>query len=305
MSRTGALLAATLSAFCWGLATVMSKGALARLPPMLLLVVQLASSIAFLWSWVLIRQVGRAAIRDALRVAWLGLLEPGLAYVLGLIGLARTQAASAALIGSSEAMIIAVLAAVLMGERLARTFLPLSAVAIAGLALATDAVSLEPGAWLGNGLILAAAVTAALYVTLSARLVGARDPGLVVACQHLVAGALALLLLPFELGRDTVMLAAVPGETWALAAASGIVQYALAFTFYLAAMRGLAASVVGAFLYLAPVVSLVGAALFLGESPSVQQMLGAAMAIGALLLLSRAGRDTRPADKDPEACPAG
>jgi drug/metabolite transporter (DMT)-like permease len=71
-----------------------------------------------------------------------------------------------------------------------------------------------------------------------------------------------------------------------LALGSGIVQYALAFSFYLAAMRNMATSVVGAFLYLAPVVGLAGAVILLGEKFSALQLTGAVIAVGALVLLS-------------------
>ncbi len=306
LPRKAALAAAALSALCWGLATVMSKGALERLPPITLLVVQLASSVLFLWTLILVRGTRRGELRDALGVAWLGLLEPGVAYALGLAGLARTEAGAAALIGSSEAIMIAVLATILLQERLSRLFFPLSAVAIAGLTLAAGVDGLGSGEWLGNGLIVAATLTAAFYVTLSGRLVGDRDPILVVGCQHLVAGAFALLLLLFEVTSGaTATLGELPSSLWVLAIASGIVQYALAFTFYLAAMRGLAASIVGAFLYLAPVVSLAGAAIFLGEMLSLQQMIGAAMAIGALLLLSRMRAEEGRAKARAPACAAG
>src|SRR5216684_3986466 len=73
---------ATLAALCWGSATVMSKGALDQVPPIALLVIQLASSLTFLWTLLLVRGVRTGAIRDALRIAWLGLLEPGFAFVL-------------------------------------------------------------------------------------------------------------------------------------------------------------------------------------------------------------------------------
>ncbi len=289
LSRSTALLAAALASLCWGLATVMSKGALASVPPLTLLAVQLGSSILVLWTLALLRGVRRDQLRDAARVAWLGLLEPGLAYVLGLCGLALTQAGAAALIGASEAIMIAILAAMLLGERLSRAFFPLSAVAVVGLSLATGA---SAGAlsreWLGDGLIAAATLTAAVYVTFSGRLVGARDPILVIACQHIAACALALLLVPFELGSGAwSTVGQLPFSAWGLAIASGIVQYALAFTFYLFAMRGLAASVVGGFLYLAPVVSLAAAAVFLGETLSAWQLLGAALTLAALLLLIR------------------
>lgn len=278
---------ATLAALCWGSATVMSKGALDRIPPIALLVIQLAGSLAFLWTLLLVRGVRADAIRDALRIAWLGLLEPGLAFVLALVGLVDTQAGIATLIVSSEAPMIAALSAVLLRERLSARFFVLSAAALTGLILASGIRDATSGSVIGDGLIALGTLVAAVYVVLSSRLVAGRDPILVVACQQLVAGLLALVLLPIEIAQHHgVWLDHLPASTWALALGSGIVQYALAFAFYLAAMRSISASLAGTFLYLTPVVGLAGAVIFLDEKFTALQLTGAVIVLGALVLLS-------------------
>jgi drug/metabolite transporter (DMT)-like permease len=299
-------LAATLSALCWGSATVMSKGALGQVPPIMLLVIQLTGSLVFLWTILLARGVRAGALRDALRIAWLGLLEPGLAFVLGLVGLAETQAGNATLIASSEAIMIAALSALLFRERLSLRFFLLSAVALTGLMLAIGINGVTLGGLRGDGLIALGTLAAALYIVLSSRVMRDRDPILVVACQQLMAGILALVILPIEILRgDIVDLGALPISTWALALGSGIVQYALAFSFYLAAMRSMAPSVVGTFLYLTPVVGLAGAVTFLGEKFTGLQLTGAAVTVGALVLLNWIGnpKNTSDTTMDPARAP--
>jgi drug/metabolite transporter (DMT)-like permease len=300
------VLAATLSALCWGSATVMSKGALGQVPPIMLLVIQLTGSLVFLWTILLARGVRAGALRDALRIAWLGLLEPGLAFVLGLVGLAETQAGNATLIASSEAIMIAALSALLFRERLSLRFFLLSAVALTGLMLAIGINGVTLGGLRGDGLIALGTLAAALYIVLSSRVMRDRDPILVVACQQLMAGILALVILPIEILRgDIVDLGALPISTWALALGSGIVQYALAFSFYLAAMRSMAPSVVGTFLYLTPVVGLAGAVTFLGEKFTGLQLTGAAVTVGALVLLNWIGnpKNTSDTTMDPARAP--
>lgn len=300
------VLAATLSALCWGSATVMSKGALGQVPPIMLLVIQLTGSLVFLWTILLARGVRAGALRDALGIAWLGLLEPGLAFVLGLVGLAETQAGNATLIASSEAIMIAALSALLFRERLSLRFFLLSAVALTGLMLAIGINGVTLGGLRGDGLIALGTLAAALYIVLSSRVMRDRDPILVVACQQLMAGILALVILPIEILRgDIVDLGALPISTWALALGSGIVQYALAFSFYLAAMRSMAPSVVGTFLYLTPVVGLAGAVTFLGEKFTGLQLTGAAVTVGALVLLNWIGnpKNTSDTTMDPVRAP--
>jgi drug/metabolite transporter (DMT)-like permease len=269
-------------------------------------VIQLTGSLVFLWTILLARGVRAGALRDALRIAWLGLLEPGLAFVLGLVGLAETQAGNATLIASSEAIMIAALSALLFRERLSLRFFLLSAVALTGLMLAIGINGVTLGGLRGDGLIALGTLAAALYIVLSSRVMRDRDPILVVACQQLMAGILALVILPIEILRGNIVdLGALPISTWALALGSGIVQYALAFSFYLAAMRSMAPSVVGTFLYLTPVVGLAGAVTFLGEKFTGLQLSGAAITVGALVLLNWIGnpKNTSDTTMDPARAP--
>jgi drug/metabolite transporter (DMT)-like permease len=281
------VLLAVLAALCWGAATVMSKGALSGFPPLALLATQLAASVVFLWTSLMLRRVSLPRWREGWRLAWLGLLEPGLAYVFGLIGLAATGAGSATLISASESVMIAALAALLLKERITLRFSVLSAVAIFGLIVAVGLKDVASDALLGDAFILAGTAAAAFYVVLSSRAAARHDPVLVVAYQHSLALLFSVPLVIFELmSRDFAGGAAISPSLFALAIASGVVQNALAFSFYLGAMRFISTSLAGAFLALAPIVTLTGAALFLGENISMMQLAGAAFTIGALILMS-------------------
>ena len=80
----GAAFSATL---CWGVAIVMSKGALNDFLPITLLVFQLLSSVIFLWCVVCSRRRARPGLSDVAKFSWLGLLEPFLTYLLVLTGM--------------------------------------------------------------------------------------------------------------------------------------------------------------------------------------------------------------------------
>jgi drug/metabolite transporter (DMT)-like permease len=186
-------------------------------------------------------------------------------------------------------VMIAALAALLLKERITLRFGLLSVVAIGGLILAVGIKDMESDAVLGDAFILAGTAAAALYVVLSSRAASRHHPVLVVACQHSLALLFSLPLAAVELAsHDAANVAMVPPSLWALAIASGVVQNALAFSFYLGAMRFISTSLAGAFLALAPIVTLSGAALFLGESVSLMQLAGGALTIGALAMMSLA-----------------
>jgi drug/metabolite transporter (DMT)-like permease len=286
-SRFFGLLLATLAAVCWGLATVMSKGALSSFPPVLLLIVQLLGSGLFLWVIAGVRRVEARSILQAVELCWLGLLEPGAAYLLALSGMVDTLASGASLIGASEAIMIAALSAIIFRERLSVTFILLSIVAFGGLivALGIAEVGVRVGDWQGMALIFLGTLAAALYVVLSGRFLGDRDPMLVLAFQQIVAFVLAVSMLPL-LGNRPVAIAAVTSKVWALALISGTLQYAISFWLYLVAMRQLRPSVAGSILNLIPVVGLAAAYLFLDEKLSMAQLAGAAVTVIALILVS-------------------
>lgn len=79
MSSPRNVLALILAAACWGLGTVVSKRAIAEIPPLTLLPIQLGSSLVVL---ALLMRWRRLAFRDPSAsplLGRLGVLNPGLA----------------------------------------------------------------------------------------------------------------------------------------------------------------------------------------------------------------------------------
>ena len=246
--RNIAILAAILSAACWGSATVMSKGVLEHIPPITLLAIQLTASITVLWLVVLML---RSRVRFDLptrRASLSGVLEPGLAYTFGIVGLALSTASNAALIGAAEPLFILFLAWLVLKERLDAPILLLATVATLGLMLvvAPDAGDLAGhGSFIGDVLIFVGTFFAAVYVIATRRLVSTIAPLPLSALQQSVGlvwtlGVLAIALLAglAALGLDGLTLPVL-----LLAAVSGVIQYALAFGVYLFALQSLPASI--------------------------------------------------------------
>jgi drug/metabolite transporter (DMT)-like permease len=290
-NRVG-VLAAILAALCWGASTVMSKAVLEKISPVSLLVMQLGASVIVLWLVVWIRRPAKGTWHEIARFAWLGLLEPGLAYFLGLMGLADTKAGGATLIHSSEAIMIVIISAILFREWPGLRFIVLSVFAFGGLLVALGYLNHEIGgsSLLGTSLIFCGTASAAFYVVLSGRIAMYADPIYIVAWQQTVALAFALVMLPVQWTVHT-QTQTFPStlSLWLMVALSGIVQFALAFSLYMKALSAVSANLAGSFLNLTPVFGLAGAFVFLREQFSILQMAGAALTIVSVTLISLGG----------------
>ena len=290
--RGFAILAAVMSAACWGSATVMSKGVLGHMPPMTLLAIQLTASITVLWLAVLVLRFRVQLDRSTSRASLSGILEPGLSYTLGIVGLALTTASNSSLIGAMEPLFILLLAWLFLKEQVGPRTLGLSALAALGIVLviAPDAAeSSGQGSLLGDALVLAGTFFAALYVITTRQLVRNLDPLPLSALQQSVGliWTLSVLAAALSLGLATLGIDALPTSIILLAAASGVIQYALAFWLYLFALQSLPANVAGFYLTLIPVFGIAAAFTFLGETLAPLQWAGAAFIIIAVAIISR------------------
>ncbi len=292
MSAPPPALFLVLAAACWGVGTVVSKQALDELAPVVLLLIQLTVSVGFL---LLISRVSlgtSVARRGRRRAMSLGLLNPGLSYALALVGLSTIAASTSVLIWASEPALIVVLAFVVLHERLTARLSLAIAMALLGVLLVVYAGGFS-GSVIGVLLTVGAVLSCAVYTVL-ARIWAVDSEALPVTLDQqvaalvfavLLAGSLALL----DSGQLTgpVPLTDVSASAWIAAIVSGLMYYALAFWFYLSALRHVEASIAGSFLTLVPVFG-VAAAILTGERLDARQWLGATLVVGSVVVIARA-----------------
>lgn len=284
---------------CWGLATVMSKHVLGDIPPITLLALQLFTSVIFLWFVVNIRHRMRNAANqfspiwarsNMLKSAWLGILEPGMAYVLIILGLSRTSASNSSLLTVLEPVGVLLLAALLLRERLKLSVFVLAILGCIGMSLVAGQHVFEGNrsSLIGDGLIVLGTLMSSLYVVLTRRVILHADPLMLTAMQQTL-GFLFVLCVWFAvaLGNESTLLTQVPLSSWLWAIGSGIVQYSLAFWFYWTGAKNVSAGLSSVFLMLIPVFGVGGAYLFLGEQLSLWQWAGAGLILLALAGISQ------------------
>lgn len=280
------------AAASWGLGTVLSKYALGGFVPAALLPVQLAVSVLALGAALLVTRERPTSVRRPWRIAALGVLNPGIAYALGLVGLSRIDASTSVVIWATEPVLIVVLAALVLHEPLTVVSVGCLVAAMSGIALIVGAPS--SGAALGGVLLTLAAVVSCAVYSVVVRALHLVDGTLPVVWLQQVA-ALVFALLVYAVAAGPTGSVSAPTSVEAVAAAlGGVFYYGLAFWLYVAGLRRTYASRAGMYLTLIPVFGLVFSAVLLGERFTAQQAVGAVVVIVAMLVLA-IGEARRPA----------
>ena len=283
-SGSRSTLALILAAAAWGIGTVVSKRAVTEIPPLTLLPIQLAASLGVLV--VLMRARGLPLTEPGTPsvLGRLGVLNPGIAYGLSLLGLAHLDASLSVLLWALEPILILVLAAWILSERVGPLVLVLSSVAVAGIFI----VAYQPGAAgnpLGVGLTVAGVLCCAIYTIITRRWIGASDgtAAVVVSQQaHALVVSAGLAIVLWIVG-GAVVPGTITGPGWVSAIGSGVLYYGLAYWLYLSALRSVPAPLAAASFYLVPVFGIGASFLFLGERLDPGQWVGVAVVALAVL----------------------
>jgi probable blue pigment (indigoidine) exporter len=265
---------------CWGIGTVISKHALGTIAPLMLLAVQLLSSALFLFIAVRALRSKIVWTPELRRLAALGILNPGLAYALGLLGLRSISASMSVLIWAAEPVLILVLAAIVLHERMFVQRLTALAGAVLGVVLVVYRTGAS-GSIVGVVLTVAAVAACALYTVMARGLLTEDDPVVVVVAQQAVAFGFAAVVLAATGSAGFSGVGEAPAAAWVWAVVSGLLYYGVAFWLYLTGLGQMSASAAGSFLPLVPVFG-VAAAFLVGERLDARQWIGAAIVVASV-----------------------
>jgi len=279
-------------AFCWGVGVTLTKIALSEIAATTLLVIQLCSSVLFLVTVCYLKERQPLSFWQQLKQGYAGIFEPALAYMVGIFGIQMTTVSNATLIGSSEVILTILLAAVFLGEKLTRIKLLLASVSFLGvlLLLLKDAQGVSQASFVGNLLVLTGTVFAVFYVLFSKKQIQSADPLQLTLSQQLVGLIVTIICfsgLSLINPNYEVSVAGISPQFWLLAIGSGIMQYALAFLFYLIALQNIPVSHAAFYVALIPVFGVASAVLMIGEHPSLAQWTGGSLVIVSSYCASR------------------
>ena len=276
------------AAASWALATILTKVTLEELRPVDLRAVEGGRGAAAVWAAVLLRR-GRTATGPWWSQGRLGLLDPVITFALFDFGIDRTGAAEAAVLIASDGLFTAMLAWLLLRERMTPRVLVAVVVGFVGVVLVGTDGSHGDASVLGDVLVLGSSVAAAAYA------VGARglsvdgrgDPLSVTAWQLLVAAAACAPLPAVAALNGQSSLGGVDAAHLLAAVATGLLGSAIPFLLYNTAIRDLQASVSAIILNLVPVFGAGLAVVLLGSILSVMQLFGTAVILASLFVVGR------------------
>jgi len=188
----------------------------------------------------------------------------------------------------SAPLMIALLAALWLGERLTRAVRVSLGLAVLGTALlvigSRGPVEAAGHSGLGAVLALGAGLSYAVYAVGTKRLLARAAPLPLAAATFTLA---ALLITPVLLAEPSVRRPLT--EAWPLLVYLGVGPTALAYILFTAGLRRVPATTAGVVSLLEPLTATTLGVMVFGESLGPAGMAGAALLLAALLLLTRAG----------------
>lgn len=273
-SRSVAIVTLIAVMIVWGSTFVVTKAAIVDLPPLTLAFIRVAIGtlllVPFAWR--------RFDAQQQLPWKWLwamGSIGVALYYVVFNWSLALTSAAQGALVQSSIPAVTACIAMLWLRERANRMRILGIALSVVGVivvfAEGRESSASAPSPVLGNLLMFASVVCWGLYTSLAKRV--ANYDSLVITT--FVTGIGALLLLP--LAAIELLYQGLPNpafNAWLGAAYLGVFASGLGYLLYNYSLKHMAASQVGVFTNLIPIVGVLTGVIALGEPLSWQAIVG-------------------------------
>jgi drug/metabolite transporter (DMT)-like permease len=279
------ILAGLGAASIWGVMYVVSKVILDVIPPSALITLRLLLAMAALSIIVLARGRPLPRRNQILRAAGIGVIGYGISLGFQFAGTKFSTAGNGAVVTSATPAFVMVFAAVILGERINARSLVALGLSSLGVLLVIDpsSASLEPQLFLGNVLLLFAAITWALYSVLIGRAVRESD-----LYQMTLAAFAGGLVVSVPLGLWEVRNAGIGGVTPAIVGGVlflGLVATALAMVLWNGAFGVLPSALASLTFFAQPVVGALLGAWLLGEKITPAFLLGGAL-IGAGLLVA-------------------
>lgn len=290
---------AVLTPFFWSLVFPLSKVILRDITPLSLVALRYVMGAAFLTA-VAVAQGSRHELKRLLVKDWWKMLIIGFAAVSAnasqVIGLNYTSTAEGSIISATTPVYSALLAAVLLKERIGVyqiAGLLLALGGVSGIALAGGGgASAGSGGFTGTALMLFGAIAYAVYTVLGKKWDATGIPALAIGTW---LGVVPFVILAAFTESFMASVVSADMVSWVNLIALGILPTGLAVIWYFGLVSNLGAARASALLYLVPVFGVVQSRVLLGEHIGPGLLLGGATSLLGVALAQRQDQPTRVA----------
>ena len=238
-----------------------------------------------------IRKVIKISPRDVLISLGLGIFGFFLYQVLTFSALARIPASMNAVLVSNNVVFIAILAALILKERITLVRIIGIVLALLGVVLVifNTGFSFREGAqnidMLGYSFSLMAALSFAFYSVIGKRVLTSNDP-LIVVMLALFSGAVMLATLTtITVGFSEIIIAGWP--TFLLMAFLGLTMIGIAYPLWFICLKRLPASHASIYIYLTPVFAVILSLIILHERFSWLFWVGGVFILGGIIITNK------------------
>ncbi len=279
-------------AIIWGGSFIAARVALRDLTPTTLATVRfIMASILFL-PFLVASPRYRASWSSIPKLTAFGLLAVTFYFIFQYNGVARTSASLSAIVITLSPLVVVIMSAAFLHERLKRSQTGGIVLATAGAVLLVSRGSVEAGGsdyWIGVLFLILNVLAWGLYNILGKRALESQHPMTLTAYMTILG---ALCLIPFAIadGGLSALPAASVATWWALAYLV-VLCSVVAYVAYNYALRILPASQASVFQFLNPVAASLLAHVLLDEPLTLITAAGGIMAIAGVYLANRSARD--------------
>lgn len=273
---------------CWGSAYVPAAWLAESVGPFGAAAWRLGVGGLVLFGWMVVRRQPLGPGVPAMTVFWLGLAQTAVFYGATFWGIVHGGAGLASVLANSDPLFVAFLAAIFLGERLARRQQVGLAIGFVGVVFAACSGGLwPPRPTLAAGVVIIGALAWAIGTIVAAGAIRGSSHPISLAAWQMTIGAGVLALLSPIGGHS--LLPSSPGDV-ALVVFLGVVGSALPTAMFYFALRTGVASEISALFFLVPVVGVATAWPLLGEDPTLALAIGMVGVSAGLWLVLRQRR---------------
>ncbi len=268
----------------WGTSFVAVKIGLSSIDPFFFALLRFAlASLVIVPATLLLRQWDGGIFGDRLLV--LNSFLSATAFVFQNVGLTMTTATNSALLVNINVGLVAVLAAIILGERLTRSIIVGLFIGLLGVVTIStngDLSAIYSGSFLGNVMVFTAGTIWAFAIVFQKKLLTRRPNVSMVTAATMVETTLFLVPMTLLFATDYTM----DLLGWEATIYVGVMCTGLAYLTYNAGLRGVKASVSSIILLLEIVFAMVFAMLLLSEIPTLITAIGGALIVISIAIIS-------------------